>query len=129
VLLSHIILAGVREYVRVDVGRERVGLTLAEHLFFWKTCTLPFNCVVVLSCFVFVETCEGGAVIVYVLGRREERCKVRRTTRESRETVTLSFYFLCFVRNYEAVYLNGRGGGGRGEQGFFFHVQWCRVSI
>ena len=128
-LLSHIILAGVREDVRVDVGRERVGLTLAEHLFFWKTCTLPFNCVVVLSCFVFVETWEGGAVIVYVLGRREERCKVRRTTRESKETVTLSFYFLCLVRTYEPVFAMEGGGGGRGEQGFFGHVQWCRVSI
>ena len=68
-LLSHIILAGVREDVRVDVGRERVGRTLAEHLCFWKTCTLPFNCVVVLSCFFLVETWEGGAVIAYVLGR------------------------------------------------------------
>ena len=60
VLLSHIILAGVRKDVRVDVGRERGGLTLAEHLFFGNP--VPCPVFVLLFCLVLFWWKHGKEV-------------------------------------------------------------------
>ncbi len=67
--------------------------------FFWKECTLPFSCVVVVSfCYSWKLGKEVLLSRVFLAGARED---VRVYVHIEREEfkVSLSCFFLCLVRN------------------------------
>jgi len=81
------------------LGGVRRANSWRKCCFFWKECTLPFSCVVVVSfCFFRKEEKEVRLSVVFLAGARED---VRVDVRIERGVLKKVYplFFLCLVRN------------------------------